>query len=231
MGSFLRSLFGPKKSNSKIKTRLQSRRLELVGLEERITPVAAVLADFTTNTGVLSLTSDSADFSVVANANGTLTVSSQSLVSAGSSTTVTVTRIGTTNDYTVSVISGSSNVKELSLIGNSNNNNFVISSINSTAFNTDFALSVDTDTGTGDTLTINGAVALKGTGALITAGIETLTIAAAGDITAATGNVSLVASSISTAGDVATTSGNINIGNASLSDNVAINSTSGNHYH
>ena len=38
MGNFFRSLFGPKKSNSKIKPRMQSRSLELLGLEERVTP-------------------------------------------------------------------------------------------------------------------------------------------------------------------------------------------------
>ncbi|MEY4613990.1 MAG: hypothetical protein RL179_1963, partial [Planctomycetota bacterium] len=70
MTGFFRSLFGSKKSASKIKPRIQIRRLELVGLEERITPVAQTLVDFTTNTGVLSLTSDAASFSVVANANG-----------------------------------------------------------------------------------------------------------------------------------------------------------------
>jgi fibronectin-binding autotransporter adhesin len=228
MGNFFRSLFGPKKSNSKIKTRLQSRRLELVGLEERITPVAAVLADFTTNTGVLSLTSFSADFSVLANANGTLTVNSTATVIAGSATT-TVSSIGN-NNYTVSVNSGSNNVKQLSLIGDSNDNVITISSIDSTAFNTDFALNIDTGTEltSGDTLTINGFVALKGTGALTTAGIETLTIAAAGDITAVNGDVSLVASIIDTAGDVVTTAGNIIIGDANLSGNVAINSASGN---
>jgi fibronectin-binding autotransporter adhesin len=233
MSNFFRSIFGSKKSPAKIKPRMQSRRLELLGLEERITPVnGVVLVDFTTNTGVLSLTSIAADFSVVANANGTLSVSvinSTYIVSAGSSTTITVSSIGTTNDYTVSVNSGAANVKQLSLIENDSiDNNFVISSIDSTAFNTDFALNIDTGAGTGDTLTINGAVALKGTGALTTAGIETLTIAAAGDITAVNGDVSLVASIINTAGDVVTTAGNIIIGDASLSGNVAINSTSGN---
>lgn len=38
MRNFLRSLFGSKKSISKIKPRMQSRRLELLGLEERIVP-------------------------------------------------------------------------------------------------------------------------------------------------------------------------------------------------
>ena len=228
MTGFFRSLFGSKKSASKIKPRIQIRRLELVGLEERITPVAQTLVDFTTNTGVLSLTSDAASFSVVANANGTLTVNSASAVSAGSSTTVTVLSIGN-NNYTVSVNSGPGNVKELSLIGDSNNNNITVSGIDSSAFNADFGLNVDTSTGT-DILSINGLVALKGTGALTTAGIEILNIAATGDITAASGAVSLSASSLmNTAGDITTTSGAINYNrDVQLTGNVAIKSTSGN---
>jgi hypothetical protein len=228
MTGFFRSLFGSKKSISKIKPRMQTRRLELLGLEERITPVAQTLVDFTTNTGVLSLTSDAASFSVVANANGTLTVNSASDVSAGSSTTVTVTRIGTTNDYTVSVNSGPGNVKELSLIGDSNNNNITVSGIDSSAFNADFGLNVDTSTGT-DILSINGLVALKGTGALTTAGIEILNIAATGDISTMAGAVNLVSGTINAAGDVSTGSGNISYtGNFNSNGNVAINSVSGN---
>ena len=38
MTGFFRSLFGSRKSASKIKTRMQTRRLELLGLEERIVP-------------------------------------------------------------------------------------------------------------------------------------------------------------------------------------------------
>ncbi|MFZ4609076.1 MAG: hypothetical protein ACOYNM_04640, partial [Gemmataceae bacterium] len=61
MSNFLRSLFGSKKSNLKIKPRMQSRRLELIGLEERVTP--AVVASFSGN--ALTLLSDSNDtFSV-----------------------------------------------------------------------------------------------------------------------------------------------------------------------
>ncbi|NDH06158.1 hypothetical protein EBX93_09560, partial [bacterium] len=212
---------------SKIKPRMQSRRLELIGLEERITPVAQTLVDFTTNTGVLSLTSDAASFSVVANANGTLTVNSASAVSAGSSTTVTVLSIGN-NNYTVSVNSGPGNVKELSLIGDSNNNVITVSGIDSSAFNADFGLNVDTSTGT-DILSINGLVALKGTGALTTAGIEILNIAATGDISTMAGAVNLVSGTINAAGDVSTGSGNISYtGNFNSNGNVAINSVSGN---
>lgn len=51
MSNFLRSLFGSKKSPSKIKPRMQSRRLELLGLEERVTPAVVSNA-----TGIVTVT-------------------------------------------------------------------------------------------------------------------------------------------------------------------------------
>ena len=38
MSNFLKSLFGAKKAAKVTKSRMQTRRLELIGLEERVTP-------------------------------------------------------------------------------------------------------------------------------------------------------------------------------------------------
>ncbi len=66
------------------------------------------------------------------------------------------------------------------------------------------------DTVSPDTLNFSTAtVTLKGTGALATSNIDAISIAAAADITAATGAVGISATTISTAGDVTTTSGAI----------------------
>jgi len=242
MSSFFKNLFGGKK-NSKVTKKAISRRLELLGLEERVVP--AVTANFAT--GVLSITAGTTgttpaipdSFDVVANADGTLTVTSSAGVTAGSAA-VTVTAQGG-NAFLVSVVSGASNVTSLSLLGDGTvgaptTQTFNVGAINSTAFGANFGLNIDmgtTGSGSTDALNFNGAITLKGTGALTVANVDAFTIAAAGDIVAATGAVGITsAGTLSTAGDVTTNSGNITYSAVTspftLSGNVAITSTSGN---
>ena len=57
MSNFLKSLFGAKKAAKVTKSRMQTRRLELIGLEERITPAATLSLSAG---GVLSLTASGA---------------------------------------------------------------------------------------------------------------------------------------------------------------------------
>jgi hypothetical protein len=239
MSSFFRNLFGSKK-NSKVSKKAISRRLELLGLEERVVPT--VTANFAT--GVLSITAGTTStnpdsFDVVANADGTLTITSTAGVTAGSAA-VTVTAQGG-NAFLVSVVSGATNVTSLSLLGDNTTGAdqiFNVGTINSTAFGANFGLNVDMNgSGSGfgstDKLNFNGAITLKGTGALTVANVDAFTIAAAGDIVAATGAVGITsAGTLSTAGDVTTTTGAITIsavtGPITISGNVAITSTSGN---
>lgn len=227
MSSFFRKFFGGKKT-AKVTKKAISRRLELLGLEERITPTVTA----TWISGVLALTTTAGeDFSVVANADGTLSVNAgATAVTAGSG--VTVTGSAGANVVTITTPSNVALTTSLSLVGDATGNqDFTITGINSTAYSANFGLSVDmgADTVGPDALNVNGAVALKGTGALVTSNIDAMSIAAAGDITAATGAVGISATAISTAGDVTTTSGAITFtGATTLSGNVAITSTSGN---
>ena len=55
MSNFLKSLFGAKKAAKVTKSKMQTRRLELIGLEERITPATITLS---TNTVVITLGSN-----------------------------------------------------------------------------------------------------------------------------------------------------------------------------
>jgi len=228
MSSFFRKFFGGKKT-AKVTKKAISRRLELLGLEERITP--AVTATWVS--GVLALTTTAGeDFSVVANADGTLSVNAGATSVTGG-TGVTVTGSAGANTVTITTPSNVALTTSLSLVGDATGNqDFTIKGINSTAYSANFGLSVDmgADTVGPDTLTFNTAsVTLKGTGTLVTSNTDSISIAAEGDIIAVAGAVGISATAISTAGDVTSASGNITFtGATTLSGNVAITSTSGN---
>jgi len=219
---------------------MQSRRLELLGLEERITP--AVTA--TGINGVFALTTTAGEdltTSVVANTNGTLTVSATAAdgttpvaVTAGTGTTSV--QVGTTNVYTVAYTAGNgaTDVTSLQLIGDTiGNQDFTIAGIDSTFYkNQSFGLLVDmgADAVGPDTLSFTtAAVNLKGSGALTTSNIDAITIAAAADINAgSTGKVGISATTISTAGDVTTGSGlTTYTGAVTLTGAIANTSTTG----
>ena len=138
MSNFIRSLFGSKKSPSKIKPRMQSRRLELVGLEERVTP--AVVASFSGN--ALTLLSDSNDtFSVSSDANGVISITGTSVTAGDANVTVVA---GSTSTVTVnSLAGGAAAVQVLALTGDNaaETQDITLTNINSTAFNTNFGIS------------------------------------------------------------------------------------------
>ena len=229
MSNFFRSLFGAKKAAKIVqvaKSKMQPRRLELIGLEERITPTVTA----TWASGVLALTTTAGeDFSVVANVDGTLSVNAGAVaVTAG--TGVTVTGTAGANIVTITTSSNVVLTTSLSLVGDATGGqDFTIAGINSTAYAANFGLSVDmvSDANVADNLNFStAAVTLKGTGALATSNVDAISIAAAADITAATGAVGISATTISTAGDVTTTSGAIGYtGAVTLTGNVATTST------
>jgi len=235
MSNFLKSLFGAKKAAKVAKSKMQTRRLELIGLEERVTP-AVTATGAGTVLGLITTAGENLT-SVVANADGTLTVSATAadgttpVAVAATSGQTTSVQVGTTNVYTVTFITGNVNtVTALTLTGDAvGNQDFTIAGINSTAYSANFGLSVDMGadaTGIDALNFTTGTVTLKGTGALVNTNIDAITIAAAGDITAATGAVGISATTISTAGDVTTTSGAIGYtGAVTLSGNVATTST------
>ena len=243
MGNFFRSLFGPKKSNSKIKPRMQSRRLELIGLEERITPAA-----ITNSAGVITVTlADGENLTAVHSnvASALVNISLTSTAAVSITTPITGVSLTTTTPNNPSTI-----VIDTSLFPAFAGISFVNSATSANAITVDStgidlssapgsanqSVTVDLSAGTvvttkAEAITINGAIKSKGTGAiLISTGsanaTNLVTIAAAGDITTTTGAVAITGTTISTAGNVDTTSGAITYtGVVTLSGNVVTTST------
>ncbi len=217
MSNFIRSLFGSKKSPSKIKPRMQSRRLELVGLEERVTP--AVVASFSGN--ALTLLSDSNDtFSVSSDANGVISITGTSVTAGDANVTVVA---GSTSTVTVnSLAGGAAAVQVLALTGDNaaETQDITLTNINSTAFNTNFGISFNVQGGD-DIIRFGGSINLNGTGTLIadsTGGVDAIVLGQGSDLT-----LTSVSGAITIAPDG---SGATNV--ITLSNNVTINSTSGN---
>ena len=142
MSNFFRSLFGAKKAAKIVqvaKSKMQTRRLELIGLEERITP--AVTA--TGASGIFALTTTLGEdlTSVVVNANGTLTVSATTAAGAPIAVTAgsgaTSTQVGSTNVYTVQYIDGGGvgDVTNINLVGDAiGNQDFTIAGMSIAGF-------------------------------------------------------------------------------------------------
>ena len=198
---------------------MQTRRLELIGLEERITPV--ITPSFL-GTAVVITTSAAESLNITVAADGSIT-NDTPFVAAQAGFTYS------NGGLTIAVTAGAGTVTGLNLVGDTafGDQVFAISGINSAAYNANFGVDVNMDVGAAtDTLNINGAVALKGSGALVNTNIDTIGIASAGVITAATGAVGISATTISTAGNVTTTSGAITYtGAVTLTGNVTTTST------
>ena len=206
MGSFLRSLFGSKKSNSKIKTRMQSRRLELIGLEERITPAA-----FTLNgqTVVATLA-----------AGESLTAISSSIATGG------VVTINVTSSLTNSVVGTGLAQPTAGVAGAPSVITFTPTS--ATSFT---GISILGSTGN-ETVAISGAVDLNTNGPTaagfsVGTSVENLTVA--GAVTSKSANISLAATAVTLGANLtADTSGAITVtGPSILSANVLATSTNG----
>ena len=239
MSNFLRSLFGSKKSNPKIKPRMQSRRLELLGLEERVTP--AVVASFSGN--ALTLLSDSNDtFSVSSDANGVISITGTTVTAGDANVTVVA---GSTSTVTVnSLAGGAAAVQVLALTGDiaTEIQDITLININSTAFNTNFGISFALDAGN-DTVKLGGSINLNGTGTLLitdpASGVDAVVLGQGSDLTltSVSGAITLTpagtgATNVTTMSNNATinsTSGNITLGNnvVGAGKNLSINSGTG----
>ena len=239
MSNFLRSLFGSKKSNPKIKPRMQSRRLELIGLEERVTP--AVVASFSGN--ALTLLSDSNDtFSVSSDANGVISITGTTVTAGDANVTVVA---GSTSTVTVnSLAGGAAAVQVLALTGDNATEiqDITLININSTAFNTNFGISFALDAGN-DTVKLGGSINLNGTGTLLitdpASGVDAVVLGQGSDLTltSVSGAITLTpagtgATNVTTMSNNATinsTSGNITLGNnvVGAGKNLSINSGTG----
>jgi hypothetical protein len=230
MSNFFRSLFGAKKAAKIVqvaKSRMQTRRLELIGLEERITP-ATVSVVGTDVVITLGATENITDLNT-STAAAVITVNT--VGSANNTLTGTPTGVTVTNNTVVIDTAAFATFTGISVVGGSGVNAVTVGAtgIDLTAGSTAATaqkVSLDLTTGGGaDTLTVSGVIKTKGAG-VATLSSPTLTIGAAGDITTTTGAVAITATTISTAGDVTTTSGAIGYtGAVTLSGNVATTST------
>jgi len=224
MSNFFRSLFSAKKAAKIVqvaKNRMQPRRLELIGLEERITP--AVVASFSGN--ALTLLSNSNDtFTVSSDVNGVISITGTT-VTAGDANVTVVPGVGN-NPSTVTVNSlagGAAAVQVLALTGDNaavETQDITLVNINSTAFNSNFGISFALSDGD-DTVRLGGSINLNGTGTLIadsTGGVDAIVLGQGSDLTltSVSGAIFLAPAGI--------TSTNI----ITLSNNVTINSTSAN---
>ena len=229
MSNFLRSLFSSKKSNLKIKPRMQSRRLELIGLEERITPAATITnvngiltislaaGDTITNLNALYNSSNDLVINTVGNANIATGLPTGVAVSSSSGTlndVITVTDTTFVNGILGISVVGSTGIESVTVGGAINLSTNNLSATNS--------LSIGT---TLETLNVNAAITTLGatpgiSGASLAA--TAVTIGAAGIINTTTGNVG-ISGVISTAGNVITTTGlTTYTGAVTLTGNVAI---------
>ena len=238
MSNFIRSLFGVKKAAKVTKSRMQPRRLELIGLEERITPAATLALS---GAGVLSLTATGA---AVAE-NLTVSASGQNLFFSATGV-ITTTVAGSSGSGTSFVTVDLSNaayagalLNLISLNGNAVGNAGVnlttlnVGTLDLTAVTGTTSIGLTLQEGNAandDDANITGLVKTKGVGAVTVdvnnTNTSTLFINNLGDITTSTGAVSLTGASISTGGDVTTTSGAITYtGAVTLTGNVTTTST------
>jgi len=206
MGNFLRSLFGPKKSISKSKHRMQTRRLELLDLEDRITPATVSvsgtdvlitlgagenISDLYTSTATAVITVNtvgSANNTLVGTPTGVTAITNTVTINTAAFTTFTGIQVlgsNTTNAVTV----GATGI-DLSAVTTANTNQTV-------------AINLSFNSGTG-TLNVNGPIQPKNAGN-VGLNSTTVTISGLGDITATTGSVNITGNTITSAGDVTST--------------------------
>ena len=210
MGNFLRSLFGSKKSPSKIKPRLQSRRLELLGLEERVTPAVVSNA-----TGIVTVTLGVGES--ITNLNAAYNASNQLVINT----------IGVSNTGSVNGVTYSSSI---------NGVNDIITVDDATFAGGILGLSVVGNTGT-ESVTVGGAINLVTDNNFpfnslsIGSSVETLNVNAAITAkagTSTTGAVTLAATAVGIGSTINTTAGNISItGSVTLTAATTLTTTGG----
>jgi fibronectin-binding autotransporter adhesin len=228
MSNFLRSLFGPKKSNPKIKLRMQSRRLELLALEERITPATVSVS----GTDVLITLGAGENITDLNTSTATAVITVNTVGSANNTLVGTPTGVTVTNNTVVIDTAAFTTFTGFQVLGSNTTNAVTVGATGidlsaGTTANTNqtVAINLSFNSGTG-TLNVNGPILPKNAGN-VGLNSTTVTIAAAGDITATTGSVNITGNTITSAGDVTTTSGAITYTGAVVlvGGNVATTST------
>ena len=235
MSNFFRSLFGAKKAAKIVqvaKSKMQTRRLELIGLEERITPAAFTLNGQTVVATLAAGESLTAISSSIA-AGGLVTINvTSSLTNSVTGTGLaqpTAGAAGTPSVITFTPTTATS-FTGISILGSTGSETVAISG--AVDLNTNGPTAASFNVGTSvETLTVAGAITAKAgdatTGA-VTLAATAVSIAATGTINTTAGNVGITGTTISTAGNVNATSGNIlYTGATTLTGATALASTTG----
>ncbi len=206
MSSFLRSLFGSKKSNPKSKHRMQTRRLELLDLEERITPATVSVS----GTDVLITLGAGENISDLNTITATAVITVNTVGSANNTLVGTPTGVSFTNNTVVINTAAFTTFTGIQVLGSNTTNAVTVGAagINLTAgttanTNQTVAINLSFNSGTG-TLNVNGPIQPKNAGN-VGLNSTTVTIAGLGDITATTGSVNITGNTITSAGDVTST--------------------------
>ena len=236
MSSIFRKFFGGKKESKGTK-RAISRRLELLGLEDRIVPATISVLN---NQVVIQL----ADFEDISDLNTSVNGSQITINTVGSQNNTGGGTGLTVNNNSIVVNTGTGGLTGfagISVLGFDDTVNFNSVTVGAAGIDlsnapggADQLVSINLTQGSNDAdvLNVNGVIKSKGTGGVTlnaSAGTSSMTIAAAGDITTNGGAVNISSVNLTSSGDITTGSGNISFGSAlNLGGDVSINSTSGN---
>ena len=209
MGNFFRSLFGSKKSPAKFKTRMQSRRLELIGLEERVTPAVVSNA-----TGIVTITlgvgESITNLNAEYNGSNQLVINTIGVSNTGSVSGVTYSSSanGVDDIITVDDATFAGGILGLSVVGNIGTESVTVGSDINLVTNNNFpsnSLSIATNL---EAINVNAAITAKaGTS---TTGAVTLAATAVGigsTINTTAGNISITGATTLTAATTLTTTG------------------------
>ena len=203
MSNFLRSLFASKKSLSKVKPRMQSRRLELLGLEDRITPATVSVS----GTDVLITLGAGENISDLNTSTATAVITVNTVGSANNTLVGTPTGVSVTNNTVVIDTAAFKTFTGFQVLGSNTTNAVTVGATGidltaGTTANTNqtVAINLSFNSGTG-TLNVNGPIQPKD-GGNVGLNSTTVTIAAAGDILVTSGAVNFTGNTITSAGDV-----------------------------
>jgi hypothetical protein len=205
MSNFFSSLFGSKKSNPKIKPWMQSRRLELLGLEDRITPATVSVS----GTDVLITLGAGENISDLNTSTATAVITVNTVGSANNTLVGTPTGVTVTNNTVVIDTAAFKTFTGIQVLGSNTTNAVTVGATGidlsaGTTANTNqtVAINLSFNSGTG-TLNVNGPIEPKD-GGNVELNSTTVTIAVAGDILVTSGAVNITGNTITSAGDVTT---------------------------
>jgi hypothetical protein len=230
---FFKSLFSKNKSASPCPKKIYSRRLELEGMELRITP-ATVSVNGANQVVLTMVTGEKISSLHVDIVGSTITITD---TTKSNNSTSGVIPAGVTVNNTNIVVDATTFLDFAGLVVNaapgSTGCEVIVDAagidLSSAPGGTNQSVSIDLTASAKATLDIKSLIKTKGSGT-IDFDVATIGVTAAGDITTGTGNVNISgATLIEAAGDITTSGGNIFFNdNLTLTGNIALNSGAGN---